>query len=358
LDWRCDIASGRVNRVTGKVKGTVSNSQRAWAERRGVALRLVDVHGRVGQGEASPLPGYSPDSLEQCEEALSAAVAQLPARFDSVEAALAGLGVSLSVPAARFAMETALFDLLSQREGLPVSRLLSDEVADSVPLAALCTGTADEILQAVHDAWDLGIRTVKLKIGKPRAFAAECELLARLRAEHGPELALRLDANAAWNPEEALERLEALAPFAPEFVEQPVAPDRLPQLASTPVAIAADESLHAATTDFERIFRSESCHVAVLKPMVLGGLLQSRRIARLARAQGVDTVVSHLFDGPIALAAAAELALALPQTRAAGLAPHAGLSVWPKVHVPQLEAKRIVASPGYGLGVTPLEGGM
>jgi len=358
LDWRCDIASGRVHRVTGKVRSGVANSQRAWSERRGVRLLLVDGDGRVGQGEASPLPGYSPDTLEQCEEALQAAVDKLPARFDTVETALTGLDIKLNVPAARFAVETALFDLVSQHEGKPISRLLSDEVAESVPLAALCVGNAGEILTQISEVWGRGIRTIKLKIGKPREFAAECELLAKIRAEYGPAIAIRLDANAAWNPDEAMDHLEALAPFGPEFVEQPVAPDRLPQLGNAPVAIAADESLFAATTDHDRIFRSETCHVAVLKPMVLGGLLQARRIARLARAQGVDTVVSHLFDGPVALAAAAELALALPGTRAAGLAPHAGLGVWPRVHIPQLQANCIVAATTGGLGLTALEGGV
>ena len=344
--------------MTGKLRGSASNSQRAWSERRGVRLQLFDNDDRVGQGEASPLPGYSRDTIEQCEEALEAAVATLPAHYDSIEEALTHLGVRLQVPAARCALETALFDLIGQREGLPVSHLLSDEVADSLPLAALCTGTADEILAQIRSAWETGIRTVKLKIGKPRAFAAECELLAQIRNEFGPTLAVRLDANAAWNPDEAMHHLEALAPFAPEFVEQPVAPDRLPQLVGAPVAVAADESLHAASADLDRIFRAEVCHVAVLKPMVMGGLLQARRVARVAHAQGVDTVVSHLYDGPIALAAAAELALSLPGARAAGLAPHVGLTAWPKVEIPQLAPAHIVPASSDGLGLRPVEGGV
>ncbi|RMH38950.1 MAG: O-succinylbenzoate synthase [Deltaproteobacteria bacterium] len=369
MDGRWVIRGGSVRRVTGRVAdrpgARAANARRAWTERRGVRLQLVDADGRIGQGEASPLDGYSPDTVEQCERALEAALARLPVRVDSIPAALAELGVDRAVPAARFAVETAVFDLVGQRTDEPLSQLLArvdpiggGAIARDVPLAALVTGTSPaDVLAGVRAAWNQGIRTVKLKIGRPRAFAAECELLAQLRAQFGFDLALRLDANAAWNPDEAADRLAALAPFAPEFVEQPVAPDRIDQLRDPPVAIAADESLHAAHTTAEDVFRSEACHVAVLKPTVIGGLLACRRLARLAAEHGVDTVVSHTFDGPIALAAAAELALSLPETRAAGLAPHAGLGAWPRVRIPQLRPNRVVPHAGGGLGVPPVESG-
>jgi o-succinylbenzoate synthase len=360
LDWRCDIASGNVRRVTGRIAGHAATASRAWSERRCARLQLIDADGRVGQGEASPLPGYSPDTLEECEAILEAVVAMAPAEFDNIEHALATMNLTRATPAARFAVETALLDLVSQRTERSIASLLDDEDREphDVPLAALCVGSSPAaIMAAARAAWNQGIRTIKLKIGQPHAFAAECELIAQVRHHFGDELALRLDANAAWNPDEAMDRLTALAIFAPELVEQPVAPDRMAQLIGSPVAIAADESLHAANADIDRLFQSEVCHVAVLKPMVIGGLIECRRIARLAHAQGVDTIVSHLFDGPIALAAAAELALSLPDTRACGLAPHAGLTVWPRVRVPQLRPNRVVDYSRGGLGVPLVEGG-
>ena len=347
-----------MRRVTGRVVGVAATATRAWSERRGARLQLTDSEGRIGQGEASPLPGYSPDTLEQCEEVLERAVARAPFQFPTIPGALAQLGIGFDTPAARFAIETALFDLVAQRNDCSVSRALNDHAATEVPLAALCVGANPaEIMAAIRAAWNQGIRTVKLKIGKPKAFTAECALLDQVRHEFGFELGLRLDANAAWNPEEAMDHLHALALYRPEFVEQPVAPDRLHQLVAPPVAIAADESLHSAKTNADMIFRSEACHVAVLKPMVIGGLLQCRRLARLAEESGVDTVVTHLFDGPIALAASAELALSIGETRPAGLAPHAGLSVWPRVKIPQLRPNRIVPFDGAGLGVALVEGG-
>ena len=83
--------------------------------------------------------------------------------------------------------------------------------------------------------------------------------------------------------------------------------------------------------------------------MVLGGLSHCLELGRRARALNLGVVVSHSFDGPVALAAAAALALALPAGIAQGLAPHAGLSAWPPIPLPIVGAK-LQAWSGAGLG--------
>ncbi|MFH1680933.1 MAG: enolase C-terminal domain-like protein, partial [Candidatus Eisenbacteria bacterium] len=100
-----------------------------------------------------------------------------------------------------------------------------------------------------------------------------------------------------------------------------------------------------------------ACRVFVLKPMVLGGFLPTLRIARIGKARNMGLVVSHLFDGPIALAAAAELALALPsEPLACGLDRHAGLTAWPEIAIPQVRESEIRLSGHAGLGVRWPEG--
>jgi L-alanine-DL-glutamate epimerase-like enolase superfamily enzyme len=75
----------------------------------------------------------------------------------------------------------------------------------------------------------------------------------------------------------------------------------------------------------------------VLKPTLLGGFAVCLRIAREAAARGLAASVTHTFDGPVALAAAAELASALPaRVLACGLDRHAGLGAWPDVAIAQL----------------------
>ena len=88
----------------------------------------------------------------------------------------------------------------------------------------------------------------------------------------------------------------------------------------------------------------------VLKPMILGGLSRWLELGRRAGALDLGVVVSHSFDGPVALAAAAALALALPTRIAQGLAPHSGLAAWPPIPLPLTHAAlQVWSTPGLGL---------
>ncbi len=120
-----------------------------------------------------------------------------------------------------------------------------------------------------------------------------------------------------------------------------------------PVPIAVDESLHGPHPEalLEALLRAKRCSVVVLKPAALGGALRCIALARLARHHGAAVVVSHLFDGPVALAAAAELALALGGSRAAGLALHGGLSAFPAARFPAFAPGCLVPHARPGLGV-------
>ena len=124
--------------------------------------------------------------------------------------------------------------------------------------------------------------------------------------------------------------------------------------------------LRAITTEMMYVLILTVAHGAVfavakirmpgfLKPAILGSLLVARDLALQARARGKDAVVTHLFDGPVALAAAAELALSLPAPAlAAGLDPHDRLGDWPAIVVPQLARRGVVrAASAPGLGLDP-----
>ncbi len=84
--------------------------------------------------------------------------------------------------------------------------------------------------------------------------------------------------------------------------------------------------------------------------MALGGLTRCLSLARSARERGIAVVVSHLLDGPIALAAAAALALAVGSPeRAAGLEPHVGLAAWPALPLPAFTSAHILRRDAPGL---------
>lgn len=345
-----------LRRVGGEIPGQVANRASTWRERHGVLLELEDESGVCGVGEASPLPGYSPDTLEACEAALVAWGARVPIGIgedapplERVEAAAASLPDE--APAARMAVETALLDLIGKRSGVPVSELLAGcRPTAAIPLCALLSG-ADGAARAaeVREGLARGVRCFKLKVGGTD-FDGELEAIRVLRrACPGPWL-LRLDANGAWPPERARRNLAALSGLGIELVEQPVAPDALFDLTGSPVLLAADETMRLPDA-VERLRASRACAAVVLKPMVLGGLVRCLRLGRRAREARLGVVVTHLFDGPVALAAACELALALATPLPCGLAPHPALAAYGPALPAALRADRISPHglPGLGL---------
>lgn len=350
------VARGRLAPWGGPLPGPVGAPLRRWQERRGWLLTLHSADGLIGQGEASPLPGYSGETLEACAEALQQALGRLPLAIDPetpADSQVASWSAPAApAPAARMALETALFDLLGKSRNVSVAALLSPAPpAGPVPLAAFLPGeTAADVLAQAAGHQARGIATYKLKIAGPEALDDDLRRLAALR-EAWPGARLRLDANGLWNPADAPRFLEALAPLGLEFVEQPVSPAALRALTASPVPLAADESLQIEG-ELDRLSKSPACRRAVIKPMALGGLTASRRLARRAAAAGWSVVVTHLFDGPLGLAAAAELALALdPPPLACGLVPHGALAAFPRRAFPQLGPSAVVPHAGPGLGL-------
>lgn len=341
----------QLHRIRGQVAG-LAGAAAGQTQRESLLLRLSDEDGCFGQGEASPLPGYSRDTIDECAaqlEAVDPSALPPPAAQPAIEWVTQALNASrLQAQAARFALETALLDWLGKRRGRGIAALLgaADAATRTVPLAALVGDLASA--RAAHAR---GIRAFKLKIA-PATFDDDLALAQALRAEFGDAIALRFDANGRLAAADAPARLQRLARFAPEFVEEPVPFDALLRIAAAPVALAADESL--ARPDAWPALATV-CRVVVLKPTLLGGIAACLRLAQDAAERGLAATVTHTFDGPIALAAAAELAVALPvPPLACGLDRHAALAAWPAVPIPQWQSDHVASADRPGLGVPDL----
>jgi o-succinylbenzoate synthase len=359
--------AARVTARRASVPAPVGSAHAAQRERAGLVLELTDDAGCTGRGEASPLPGFSLDDIASSEAALRAfettglEVSDDPACI-SLELERVGALVPEACRAARFAVETACLDWVGMRRGIPARSLLGG--ARDVPplgLAALLRADSDDdaLLDSATSALERGVAAVKVKLGF-LPFDAELGRLGRLRAQLGPNIPIRLDVNATWTASDAVPRLAALATISPEFVEDPVIARDLDALDRSAVPVALDETLLDLRVDgLNRVVDRIPVAVLILKPMALGGLCRCLDLARWAARRGVDVVVSHLFDGPIALAAAAALAQAAGSPgRAMGLDPHAALAAWPRSTLPMFRAGSIIAvdRPGLGLDFDDVEG--
>jgi O-succinylbenzoate synthase len=180
--------------------------------------------------------------------------------------------------------------------------------------------------------------------------------VAAVRDAAGPRVALRIDANGAWDVDTAIAMINAMEPYGIELVEQPVAAADVAGLRrvrdAVSVPVAADEAVTDAASA-ERLLAEGAADVLVVKPAVVGGLREARRIIELASVYGADAVVTSAFEAGPGVAAALHLAATLPRpARACGLATLELLADDLIERGPPVVDGRMVVPSGAGAGVT------
>jgi o-succinylbenzoate synthase len=330
--------------------------------REGVLLSLRSADGCVGYGEATPLEAFGTESLAAARDSLEACTALLEgAELGEPEELLDWISRRRQpTSTARAAIDVALHDLVARDAGSSLASWLAAKegrsARPSVEVNALLASRSPDALAAeARRAVDLGFRTLKVKVGVgPKE--SDVERVAAVRSAVGPAARIRADANGAWSPDQARERLEALAPLDLEFVEQPVAADDLAGLArvrrDAPVPVAADESA-CSEEKLRRVLDAEAADVVMLKPSVIGGIGRARAAAKLARSAQVEVVPTSFLDGAVAVLGALHLASSLP-----GHLPACGLATSSLLEndlapAPVPEQGQLLVPSGPGLGASP-----
>jgi L-Ala-D/L-Glu epimerase len=278
-------------------------------------LRLEGADGIAGRGEAAPLEPYdgvAPDRALAALQAYRTVLEGAPER-EGAEL-LDACRAADDLPQALAAVDLALWDRAGRRAGRPVAELLADGAPRAIAVNATI-GAEDRAAAAAQAAAAraAGFRCVKLKVGT----GDDGGRVAAVRAAVGPEVELRLDANGAWTPDEAVRAIETLAPAGLELVEEPV--HGLAGLravrARVAVRIAMDESAAVPGA-----LASGATDAVCLKLGRCGGISGLLASATLVRASGAEPYVASTFDGPLGIAAALHAAAALRVGPACGLA--------------------------------------
>ena len=294
-------------------------------ERRGWRVSLTGANSERGLGEALPLPEFGSESYSACLPALESLATELHARRGTLDDLLDLVdALSVGAPAARCAFDGALHDLAARSEGSALARMLGADPPVNVHVNALIGAAGiEETVAAACAAQARGFLTLKLKVGSASPEQDEARLRA-VRDAVGNAVRLRIDANGAWDADQAIAFLVRVAPLGIALVEQPVPARDLAGLArvhrQAPVAVAADETL-ASPEGRAAVLEGNVAAFAVIKPMLMGGLRTCLRFARAACARGVRCFVTTTFESWIGTAQAAHLAAAIGVgPRACGLA--------------------------------------
>lgn len=265
-------------------------------------LARLEVDGLTGLGEAAP-SGYYGEKRESVLMALpyfADALGDDPALIADILGALdRALGGNA---AAKAGVDLALHDLLGQRLGVPLYQLLGLNPARAAMTSfTIAIDTPAEMARRALAAAD-EYPILKVKLGTPH----DLEIVRAIREV--TDATLRVDANAAWTPKQAIRTIAALAECDVEFVEQPVAAGDLDGLRlvreHSALPIFADESC-VTLADVPRVAgRVDGINIKLMK---CGGIARALEMIHAARAHGLQVMLGCMIESSLAITAAAHL---------------------------------------------------
>ncbi|MFC3414111.1 o-succinylbenzoate synthase [Algoriphagus hitonicola] len=269
----------------------------------------------IGWGEAAPLVKLSIDDRPDFEEKLKNILTKAEDLdwsleenevLDQVEKL-----VSWDLPSIRFGLEMAVLDWISGGK----KRFFENDFRDEfkpIPINGLIwMGDRQFMLDQIEQKLSEGFDCIKMKIGAID-FEQELELLSTIRSNFSAEqIMLRVDANGAFQPDEALEKLQKLADLKIHSIEQPIRAGQWDEMARlceiTPIPIALDEELIGVREKELLLDRINPQHI-ILKPTLLGGFRETTEWIRLAENRKIGWWVTSTLESNIGLNAIAQLA--------------------------------------------------
>ena len=266
----------------------------------------ISREGVRGIGEVSVIPGLSLEDPDECEIQIDH-LCKLIGRGEMDP------GQSFpSMPGIQFALESAMMDLEQGGERLLFPSEFTQGHSGIRTNGLIWMGTREFMVSQVREKIKLGFSVLKLKVGA-LDLKEELQVLKWIRSEFGSsELEIRLDANGAWNPEEAGDMLELFAPYEIHSMEQPIAAGQLKAMAelcrNPAIPVALDEEVIGVVGLKKKRALLERTRPAylILKPGLLGGFSMTAEWIRLADEMNIGWWITSALESSIGLNAIAQ----------------------------------------------------
>ena len=255
----------------------------------------------TGYGEAAPdeYYGETQETVLSCVSAFAGNLGDDPFAFEEI---LNQLDTIIRLhPSAKAAVDMALYDLVGKILNVPVYKLLGLN-PEHTPQTSFTLGIDTPANMAKKALLARDYPILKVKVGT-KNDVANIQAIREVSSA-----TIRVDANTAWTPKEAIKMINALAPYNIEFVEQPTAPRDLDGLRlireNVPLPIIADESC----VTVEDIPRIVGCVDGInIKLMKCGGLRHALKMIHVARAHNLRIMLGCMIESSLAITAAAHL---------------------------------------------------
>jgi o-succinylbenzoate synthase len=290
----------------------VYNTRKVWY----IEISSMENPSIKGIGECAPLPNLSCDDVPQYEEVLQQACSRVAREGNIPTESLR------NYPSILFGLETALRHYETGSLALWDTPFSRGEAG--IPINGLIwMGNFEEMYRQIEAKMEAGYRCIKLKIGAID-FDAELTLLKHIRSRFSvKDIELRVDANGAFSPAEAMHKLDALSKLDLHSIEQPIRAGQWEEMARltahTPLPIALDEELigHNTPEIKQELLSAIRPQYIILKPSLHGGICGSNEWIAEAEKQNIGWWVTSALESNIGLNAIAQwcatLHNALPQ---------------------------------------------
>lgn len=262
---------------------------------------ILKDNGRSGIGECGLLKGLSVDDVPDYEKKL----AWVCTHIDSGKEHL--LQELMEYPSIQFGLEQAFLSLQSKD---PFELFPSGFTQKETPIAInglIWMGDEAFMLSQLEQKLKAGFQCIKMKIGAID-FEKEIAILKSIRDNFSPhEIELRVDANGAFLPEEAMGKLERLSQFKLHSIEQPIKPKQWQKMAElckkSPLPIALDEELIGIfpVTEKEEMLQTIKPQYIILKPSLVGGFAGSEEWITLAKKHKIEWWITSALESNIGL---------------------------------------------------------
>ncbi|MER9826607.1 mandelate racemase/muconate lactonizing enzyme family protein [Mesorhizobium sp. M0115] len=320
-------------------------------------VRIDTDEGISGWGEGCPwgntyLPGHGPGIRAGIETVAPSLLGQDPCALDAINRTM-----DVALPGhlyVKSALDMACWDILGRVSGMPLWRLLGGDRADPVAVnSSISTGSNDEMIALIREAYKHGYRTHSAKVGGSDPVV-DISRIEAIEAALRPDETVTYDVNRAWVPGVAVQVLNNVALRG--WVEQPC--ETLAQCAQVASRvkqpIMLDECLHTFQDHLDA-WKLGACEGVKVKPNRVGGLTKARQIRDFGVSVGWQMHLEDLGGSALADTAAIHLASSTPrENRLASWLCHHHLAVDPVLGQGARNVKGYATPPSApGLGVSP-----
>ena len=280
---------------------------------------IIEEQGKRGVGECGILRTLSYDDVPEYEE-------KLKWTCENIHLGLSVLWTNLlAFPSIQFGVEQAF---LSLNNTTPFELFPSEfsKGNDSIPINGLVWMGEEEFMkQQIQEKLRQGFSCIKMKIGAID-FETELKLLKSIRKEYSKsDIELRVDANGAFSPENALEKLKVLSELDLHSIEQPIKQQQINEMArlckESPLAIALDEELIGVfdVTKKKNIIQTIQPQYIILKPSLVGGFKGSNEWISIAKENNIDYWITSALESNVGLNAISQWTYTLGSKMPQGL---------------------------------------